>query len=150
MPLNWKLQPPPSRVAIPIRGISTGTSKQRNQNRCMLAPPGPAPVGKVHPEAVAGASPQDNRRHQCPTCKESFKTSRGLGVHKAAKHRPVRDAEQRDNIKKARWDPEEKRLLAEHGPTQASENQPGPPPDQDQDTDAEPPTRWGLQQSSVM
>ena len=83
----------------------------------MVEPPGPPPVGETHREAEAGASPSSGRGLSCPICNATFKSIRGLGVHKAAKHRAERDAElteERHNIKKARWDPEEKRMLAEH------------------------------------
>ena len=82
----------------------------------MPEPPGLAPTSEIRPEAEAGSSCEPGRGHPCPDCSESFKSSRGLGVHRAAKHRAQRDediTQARLNIVKARWDPEERQLLAE-------------------------------------
>ena len=93
----------------------TGTLNQRN-SRCMPEPPGLAPVEENPTEGRERATSQPGRDNKCPHCPSTFATVRGLGVHIASKHRAQRDlavAEKRDaNIKKARWDPEEKRLLA--------------------------------------
>lgn len=83
----------------------------------MPEPPGLAPISQTHEDAEAGSSSEPGRGHSCPICNEVFRTTRGLGVHRAAKHRAQRDQEvareRSQNITKARWNPEEKQLLAE-------------------------------------
>ena len=83
----------------------------------MPEPPGLAPVEENPTEGREGATSQPGRDNKCPHCPSAFASAQGLGVHLASKHRTQRDwavAEKRDAnpLKKARWDPEEKRLLA--------------------------------------
>lgn len=82
----------------------------------MPEPPGLAPISQIPPRRRSRSPSVPGRGHPCPICHEIFNTVRGLGVHHAAKHRAQRDqqiTQERQNITKARWDPEERHLLAE-------------------------------------
>lgn len=117
----WGLQPetaPPPRLGLPtpFGDSQIGTTNQRQKGRSMPEPPGLAPISQIPPRRRSRSPSVPGRGHPCPICHEIFNTVRGLGVHHAAKHRAQRDqqiTQERQNITKARWDPEERHLLAE-------------------------------------